>query len=82
MKEGRKMVLTELKIHQKAVVTKVNIANALLKRRILDMGITSGVVIEIKKIAPLGDPIDISLRGYQLCLRKNELSQIECEVIK
>ena len=43
----------------------------------LDMGITKGVEIEIKKIAPLKDPIDIQIRGYELCLRKKELSNIE-----
>ena len=41
------------------------------------MGITRGVVVEIKKIAPLGDPISIELRGYELCLRKSDLNNIE-----
>ena len=45
------------------------------------MGITRGVEIEIKKIAPMGDPIDISLRDYELCIRKEDLSKIEVEVI-
>ncbi len=53
-----------------------------LKRRLMDMGITEGVQVSIKKIAPLGDPIDITLRGYELCLRKVDLSFIDVEVIR
>ena len=45
------------------------------------MGVTKGVVITIKKIAPMGDPIDISLRDYELCIRKENLSKIKVEVI-
>ena len=46
------------------------------------MGITRGVTIKVKKIAPMGDPIDIELRDYELCLRKAELKQIDVEVTK
>ena len=46
------------------------------------MGITKGVIIEIKKIAPLGDPIDISLRGYELCLRKEDMYGIDIRVVE
>ena len=45
------------------------------------MGITRGVEITIKKIAPMGDPIDISLRDYELCIRKEDLQKIEVEVL-
>ena len=45
------------------------------------MGITREVEIQIKKIAPMGDPIDICLRGYELCIRKKELSKIEVEML-
>ena len=45
------------------------------------MGITRGVEITIKKIAPMGDPIDINLRDYELCIRKEDLSKIEVEVL-
>ena len=45
------------------------------------MGITKGVIIEIKKIAPLGDPVDISLRGYELCLRKADMASIDIKVV-
>ena len=46
------------------------------------MGITRGARVKIKKIAPMGDPIDIELRDYQLCIRKADLNKIEVEVIK
>jgi Fe2+ transport system protein FeoA len=46
------------------------------------MGITKGVVIEIKKIAPLGDPIDIKLRGYELCVRRVDMRGIDIKVVE
>lgn len=52
-----------------------------LKRRIMDMGITKGQVIEIKKVAPLGDPIEIHVRGYDLSLRKNDAACIAVEEV-
>ena len=67
----------ELKKGERAEVITVSIENSFLKRRMLDMGITKGVIVSVKKIAPFGDPIDIELRGYELCLRKNDLSNIE-----
>ena len=76
------MNLGELNIGQKARVTKINIEDRQIKRHLLDMGITRGVEVEIKKIAPMGDPIDIKLRDYELCIRKADLTQIEVEVIK
>lgn len=72
-----KMKLSELKKGEKGEVVFVNGINNSLKRRMLDMGITKGVVVSVKKIAPLGDPVDIELRGYELCLRKTDLSNIE-----
>jgi len=71
------MKLSELKKGEKGEVVFINGVNNSLKRRMLDMGITKGVVVSVKKVAPLGDPIDIELRGYELCLRKNDLSYIE-----
>lgn len=71
------MKLSELKKGEKGEVVFVNGINNSLKRRMLDMGITKGVVVSVKKIAPLGDPVDIELRGYELCLRKTDLSNIE-----
>lgn len=49
--------------------------------RLRDMGCTSGAEIEVKKVAPLGDPIDIVIKGYHLSLRKNEAKEIEVEII-
>ena len=46
------------------------------------MGITRGVLIEIKKIAPLGDPVDIALRGYELCVRKEDMKSIDIKVVE
>ena len=50
-----------------------------LKRRIMDMGITKGVEIFIRKVAPLGDPVEVTVRGYELSLRKDDASMIEVE---
>ncbi len=75
------MNLSELKVGQKAKVLKLNIEDKQIKRHLLDMGITRGVVVKVKKIAPMGDPIDIELRDYELCIRKADLTQIDAEVI-
>lgn len=50
-----------------------------VKRRIMDMGITKGVEIHIRKVAPLGDPIELNIRGYELSLRKQDAQMIEVE---
>ena len=50
-----------------------------LKRRLMDMGITKGVEIYVRKVAPLGDPLELSLRGYELSLRKADAENIEME---
>ncbi len=50
-----------------------------LRRRIMDMGITKGVEITVRKTAPLGDPIEVTVRGYQLSLRKSDADMIEIE---
>lgn len=76
------MKLDELKVGQKAKVLNLNVENKEIRRHLLDMGITRGVEVKIKKVAPMGDPIDIELRDYELCIRKSDLSKIEVEVIK
>ena len=76
------MFLSELKVGQKAKVLKLNVQNKEIRRHLLDMGLTRGVEIEVRKIAPVGDPIDIKLRDYELCISKSDLNQIEVEVIK
>lgn len=50
-----------------------------VKRRIMDMGITKGVEIKVRKVAPLGDPVEITVRGYELSLRKADAEMIEVE---
>lgn len=50
-----------------------------VRRRIMDMGITRGVSILVRKVAPLGDPIEVNLRGYELSIRKDEAEKIEVE---
>ena len=80
-KIGEKCVLSDLKVGQRAKVLKLNETNKQIRRHLLDMGITRGVEVMIKKIAPMGDPIDISLRDYELCIRKADLAKVEVEVI-
>ena len=70
------MLLSELKIGEKGVVTAVNGEGA-IRRRLFDMGITPGVEVYLRKKAPLGDPLEISLRGYELTLRKAEAALVE-----
>ena len=76
------MNLSDLKIGQKAKILKLNVSNKEIRRHLLDMGLTRGTIVKIKKKAPFGDPIDIELRDYQLCISKSDLSQIEVEVVK
>jgi len=78
----KKCTANELKIGDKAKVLELDVSNKEIKRHLLDMGITRGVEISVKKKAPMGDPIDISLRDYELCISKKELSSILVEVIK
>lgn len=81
LKKGQSGHLSDLRVGQKALVTGLHNDNAALRRRILDMGITKGVTVEIIKTAPLGDPVDILLRGYELCIRKSEMTGIDVEVL-
>jgi len=75
------MVLSNLNVGQKAKIVKLNVHNKEIRRHLLDMGLTRGTKVEIRKKAPMGDPIDIKLRDYELCISKSDLSQIEVEVI-
>lgn len=52
-----------------------------IKRRIMDMGITKGVEIYIRKVAPLGDPVEVTVRGYELSIRKEDAAMVEVEAI-
>ncbi|QFJ56058.1 FeoA family protein [Pseudobutyrivibrio xylanivorans] len=70
------MTLRDVKIGQTAKVTKITGEGA-VKRRIMDMGITKGVEVYVRKIAPLGDPVEITVRGYELSVRKADAEMIE-----
>ena len=72
------MTLKDAKINETVRVTKINSTGG-IKRRIMDMGITRGVEITVRKVAPLGDPIEITVRGYELSIRKEEAESIEVE---
>ena len=67
--------LREAKIGETVTVKRIHGEGA-LKRRIMDMGITKGVQIYVRKVAPLGDPIEVTVRGYELSLRKSEAENI------
>ena len=70
--------LKETKPGESVHVAKIGGAGA-IKRRIMDMGITKGVEITVRKVAPLGDPIEVTVRGYELSLRKADAENIEVE---
>ena len=70
--------LREVKVGDNVKVTKINGIGA-VKRRIMDMGITKWVEIEVRRVAPLGDPIELTVRGYQLSIRKADAQMIEVE---
>lgn len=68
--------LKEAKVGETVSVVKLHGEGA-VKRRIMDMGITRGVEVHIRKVAPLGDPIEVTVRGYELSLRKADAEMIE-----
>ena len=71
--------LSELKPKEKGKIVKVG-GKGSLHRRILDMGVVSGTMVEVQRVAPLGDPIEIRVKGYNLTLRKEEAKNILVEV--
>lgn len=70
--------LKDVKVNGTAIVVKVH-GEGPVRRRIMDMGITKGVEIYVRKVAPLGDPMELNLRGYELTLRKADADMIEVE---
>ena len=70
--------LKQAKIGDTVSVVKLHGEGA-VKRRIMDMGITKGVTVSIRKVAPLGDPMEVTVRGYELSLRKADTEMIEVE---
>jgi len=72
------MTLREVPVHTTVKVVKINGEGA-FRRRIMDMGITKNSEIYVRKVAPLGDPVEITIRGYELSLRKDDADCIEME---
>jgi Fe2+ transport system protein A len=72
---GAQLTLKEIRPHEKCIVLGINTRTA-LRKRIIDMGLTIGTEIYVRKLAPLGDPMEINVRGYELSLRKTEASEI------
>ena len=72
------MTLKDVRVGQTVKVTKI-IGTGPVKRRIMDMGITKGVEVFVRKLAPLGDPMELNLRSYELSLRKADAEMIEIE---
>lgn len=70
--------LQQVAVGDTAIVKKIHGEGA-LRRRIMDMGITKGVSVMVRKVAPLGDPIELSVRGYELSIRQMEAKEIEIE---
>ena len=73
--------LSELKPGQRGKIKKIS-AKGSVRRRILDMGVIKGADIEMERVAPLGDPIDVKIKGYHLSLRKEEATDIYVEMGK
>lgn len=72
------MTLGEAKVGSTVLVEKIE-GDSAYKRRIMDMGITKGTELFIRKVAPLGDPVEITVRGYELSVRKNDA---ECVIVR
>jgi len=72
--------LSELKPKERGKIIKVG-GKGGVHRRILDMGVVSGTLVEVQRVAPLGDPIEIRVKGYNLTLRREEAANIQVEVV-
>jgi ferrous iron transport protein A len=71
--------LKELKPGEKAIISKIEGEKGAIKKRLMDMGVTRGAEVLIRKVAPLGDPIEVNIRGYELTIRKSEAEWIIVE---
>ena len=70
--------LKEVKVGEPAIVARLH-GEGPVKRRIMDMGITKGVEIFVRKVAPLGDPMELNVRGYELSVRKGDAEMVEIQ---
>ncbi|MCR5505524.1 MAG: ferrous iron transport protein A [Bacilli bacterium] len=75
-----KKTLNLFKIGESGVIVKVG-GEGRVRRRLFDMGLTPGAEVYLRKVAPMGDPIEVTLRGYELSLRKDEAQWVELEVV-
>ena len=75
------MNLSNLKPGQKGKILKLDSSIGPIRRRLMDMGVIAGEIIKVEKVAPMGDPIEVSIKSYNLSLRKNEAKGIEIEVL-
>lgn len=82
MKDSEKIKLSGMKPNDKAVISGYSQGKKEYRRKLLSFGLTPGTEIIMKKTAPLGDPVEISLRGYSLSLRKAEAEVLELEIMK
>lgn len=80
-KRGEGSKLSELKVGQKAKVILIDMINQKLKYHLLEMGLTRGTILEVRRIAPMGDPVSLFFRGYELSVRKKDLEKIIVEVL-
>lgn len=72
------MTLRDVKVGDTVKIVRIG-GNGQVKRRVMDMGLTKGTEVAVRRIAPLGDPIELTVRGYELSIRKDEASVIEVE---
>lgn len=70
------MKLNEVKVGEQATIKKIETA-ASMKKKLMDMGLTKNTEVVVRKVAPLGDPIELTVRGYELTIRKADAAQIE-----
>ncbi|HIU63096.1 MAG TPA: ferrous iron transport protein A [Candidatus Caccalectryoclostridium excrementigallinarum] len=73
-------LLKDLKIGEEGIVKRVG-GDGAVRRRLFDMGVTPGAPVKMRKLAPLGDPVEVTLRGYELTLRKNEAEWVFVDTV-
>ena len=77
--EERKKTLEDLAPGQSGTILSIGNKSGTVKRRLVDMGLTPGTEVRVTKIAPLGDPMELNLRGYELSIRKGDAEMVEIE---